>query len=277
MPIPDRAITIAQKHLFAVEGANFPATGLLDPQTVGLLDAVLQRRKAELSPSHRAKILSGDGTRKVVAFLQLTARDKGVDPGTIDGLWGPATQHAYDSLAHLEDHGSLPPLFRDEVPSSANPNGWPVEKEAKLIAAYGQVGKNQTTVTLPYTHLLAWDTRTKVNSFSCNKKVAASIARVLEKVLAHYGKDGIHDLRLNLWGGCLNVRKKRGGSSWSTHAWGIAIDYDPDNNQLKWGRDRATLAAPVYGPWWKFWEEEGWLSLGRARNFDWMHVQAARL
>ena len=25
------------------------------------------------------------------------------------------------------------------------------------------------------------------------------------------------------------------------------------------------------------WEEEGWISLGRARDFDWMHVQAARL
>jgi len=28
---------------------------------------------------------------------------------------------------------------------------------------------------------------------------------------------------------------------------------------------------------WKAWEEEGWLSLGRSRNFDWMHVQACRL
>lgn len=61
------------------------------------------------------------------------------------------------------------------------------------------------------------------------------------------------------------------------HSWGIAIDYDPDRNQLQWGRDRAVFAGPDYDAWWQFWEEEGWTSLGRTRNFDWMHVQAAKL
>lgn len=28
---------------------------------------------------------------------------------------------------------------------------------------------------------------------------------------------------------------------------------------------------------WKCWEEEGWVSLGRQRNYDRMHVQAAKL
>jgi hypothetical protein len=69
----------------------------------------------------------------------------------------------------------------------------------------------------------------------------------------------------------------RGGSAWSTHAWGIAIDWNPSSNKLKWGREQATLARPEYDAWWDIWEEEGWLSLGRARNYDWMHVQAARL
>ena len=84
-------------------------------------------------------------------------------------------------------------------------------------------------------------------------------------------------LRLDRWGGCLNVRKMRGGSSWSMHAWGIAIDFDPDRNQLKWGRDRAVFARPDYDAWWRCWEDEGWTSLGRTKNYDWMHVQAARL
>ena len=29
--------------------------------------------------------------------------------------------------------------------------------------------------------------------------------------------------------------------------------------------------------WWRIWEEQGWTSLGRVRNFDWMHVQATKL
>ena len=84
-------------------------------------------------------------------------------------------------------------------------------------------------------------------------------------------------MRLDLWGGCLNVRKMRGGSRYSMHSWGIAIDYDPGKNRLKWGRDRAAFAKPEYDTWWRLWEEEGWVSLGRTRNFDWMHVQAAKL
>lgn len=62
-----------------------------------------------------------------------------------------------------------------------------------------------------------------------------------------------------------------------THAWGLAIDWDPAHNKLKWGRDRARLARPEYDTWWRLWEEEGWVSLGRTRNFDWMHVQAVKL
>ena len=40
---------------------------------------------------------------------------------------------------------------------------------------------------------------------------------------------------------------------------------------------RFAFARPEYNMWWKLWEEEGWVSLERQRNFDWMHVQAARL
>jgi hypothetical protein len=277
MQIPDSAIGLAQKFLIKSGAGPITSPGSLDPQTVGLLDAVLGQRKAELSAAHRTKIVGGDGARKVTAYVQLIARDHGIDPGVIDGLWGPSTQHAYEDLVYFDTNGTLPPAWRDEAPSGANPNAWPMEKEAKLMDFYGPVGKNQAKITLPYTHYIAWDLRSKVTSMTCHKKVAASVQRVLKKTLDHYGKDGIHDLRLDIWGGCLNVRRKRGGSGWSTHAWGIAIDYDPDNNQLKWGRDRATLSRPAYQAWWSFWEAEGWCSLGRARNFDWMHVQAARV
>ena len=82
---------------------------------------------------------------------------------------------------------------------------------------------------------------------------------------------------LDLWGGCHNIRPIRGGTRRSAHSWGIAIDFDSDRNQLHWGRDKATFAKPEYDYWWKYWEEEGWVSLGRIRNFDWMHLQAARL
>ena len=51
-------------------------------------------------------------------------------------------------------------------------------------------------------------------------------------------------------------------------------DIDPDNNQLKWGRDRASFAKPVYDKFWNIVENEGWNSLGRTKNYDYMHFSA---
>ena len=100
---------------------------------------------------------------------------------------------------------------------------------------------------------------------------------VLTKVLELYGIEEIQRLGLDVWSGCVNVRKMRGGTEWSMHSWGIAVDYDDTNNQLKWGRDKARFARPEYDKWWQCWEKEGWESLGRKKNYDWMHVQAAKI
>ena len=59
----------------------------------------------------------------------------------------------------------------------------------------------------------------------------------------------------------------------STHAWGVAVDVDPERNQLRWDKSRAKLALPEYEPWWKIVESYGATSLGRRRNYDWMHFQ----
>jgi hypothetical protein len=108
-------------------------------------------------------------------------------------------------------------------------------------------------------------------------KVAASAERVLQAVASIYSPAERKTIGIDLFGGSLNVRKMRGGSAYSMHSWGIAIDFDPERNQLNWGRDKARLAQADAVPFWSEWEKEGWLSLGRARNFDWMHIQAARL
>jgi len=132
-------------------------------------------------------------------------------------------------------------------------------------------------VSLPYPLRLAWDVSTTVVSTQCHQKVATSIQKVLEQVLLYYSFDTVQQLRLDLYGGGFNLRAKRGGSSLSTHSWGIAFDFDPEHNQLKWNGSKAMFARPEYDYWWQCWESEGWVSLGRSRNYDWMHVQAARL
>ena len=214
--------------------------------------------------------------RNLIAYIQMLCKEQKIEVGKIDGFWGPQSEFAYESLSHLNEHGSLPEPWRDIEASDENPNNWPQQREDQLIRFYGEVGKNQAKIQVPFTHRLAWDKTARVNSFFCHQKVHDSLHRVLTRVLDHYGLERIQELRLDLWGGCLNVRKMRGGTSWSMHSWGIALDYDPDRNKLEWGRDRAAFARPEYDRWWRLWEEEGWVSLGRSANFDWMHVQAAK-
>ena len=156
-------------------------------------------------------------------------------------------------------------------------NNWPKQDYASMVKFYGNVGENQTTLILPYEMYLAWEPETKVHKISCHEKVHDSLKRIFEKTLNHYGIEKIKELKLDSFGGCLNVRKMRGGSSWSIHSWGAAVDLDPDRNQLKWGRDKAEFAKPEYDAFWEIVEGEGWTSLLRARNYDAMHFQAANL
>jgi hypothetical protein len=66
----------------------------------------------------------------------------------------------------------------------------------------------------------------------------------------------------------------RGGSQMSMHSWGIALDFDANRNQLRWSSAKAAFAQPEYDAWWAAWEREGWTSLGRTYDYDWMHVEA---
>lgn len=216
-------------------------------------------------------------TRKAYAFLQIACLEAGYDPYGVDGLWGPNTENAYNNYLHFLEHQKPPEPWRPEDIPAVNPNNWPVQYTPEFDAFYGPRGSSLVRLQLPYTMKLAWETTSAVSSFFCHAKVHDSLHRVLTRVLAHYGKEEIARLRLDLYGGCYNERPIRGGTRWSMHSWGIAVDFDPGRNKLEWGRDKAAFAAPEYTKWWEFWEEEGWVSLGRQRNFDWMHVQAAKI
>ena len=140
---------------------------------------------------------------------------------------------------------------------------------------FGEPGENQVRLVLPYRMKLSWATEKTIKSFYCHEMVSDSLFRIFKKTLDEYGQEKIIELGLDIWGGCFNVRKKRGGDNYSLHSYGIAVDLDPENNRLRWRSDRAAFARPEYNRFWEIVESEGWVSLGRAKGFDWMHFQAA--
>lgn len=275
------AVRELQTALAAAGAAGVSVTGRRDAETDAAVAAMLAGRPADLPPEAGG----WSAARRAVAALQLVCRDAGFDPGPIDGLWGRQTEFAFASLETLRATGAPPHLFRDVEPIEANPHGWPMEgdADARIIAFYGPPGvpegREPPLVNVPCPWKLKIDFlpgrfRTHLRA---HPKCADSLAQVLERVHETYGAAEIARLGFDVFSGDYNARKKRGGSGMSMHSWGIAFDFDGANNPLRAGRDKASFAHPDCIPWWEIWEREGWVSLGRARNFDWMHVQAAKL
>jgi hypothetical protein len=219
--------------------------------------------------------------RQIVAAQQLLTRVEGIEVGKIDGLVGPQTRYAFEVFDGRKVDNKSVETWRDvedqrrtrvKPPEAAR--AWPHERD--VLKFYGPIGANQAKLQFPYPVKIAWDLKKSTRYTSCHEKVHDAAARIFDRVLDHYGLEKISLLKLDTFGGCLDVRKKRGGTSWSMHSWGIAFDFDPDRNQLNWGRDRAAFARPEYEMWFKLWEEEGAISLGLAHNYDSMHTQFAR-
>lgn len=129
------------------------------------------------------------------------------------------------------------------------------------------------TLELPYPMRLAWDLDTKVSKMRVHKLIKDNFKGVFDDLLAHYGYEKLVELGIDLFGGCFAYRKMRGGSSWSKHSWGIAIDLDPVRNQLHETSRTARFARPEYKPMIDIFYKHGFIGLGQEKNFDWMHFE----
>jgi hypothetical protein len=120
---------------------------------------------------------------------------------------------------------------------------------------------------------LSWDRDEVVTHMQCHKLVANNFLAVFNDLLKVYGIEKIQELGIDLFGGCFNFRKMRGGSDYSRHSWGVAIDLDPDRNMLKETSKTARFARPEYKPMIEIFYKHGFESLGVEENRDWMHFQ----
>ena len=171
---------------------------------------------------------------------------------TPDGFWGPK------SIAACKRH------LKALMPS---PNPWTGTSQSALTAFYGQAGDESRLVNLPVDGLgVKYEGKT-VKTVRCNAKVAVSLLRVI-KSLAKTHPEVLAD-----YNGCFNFRKMRGGSSYSLHAYGAAIDFCAGTNRNKqsWPVS-ATMPIEVM----EAFAKEGWLTAGAFWGRDAMHFQATK-
>ena len=172
---------------------------------------------------------------------------------TPDGFWGPK------SIAACQKY------LRSLMP---NPNPWP--KPANLESFYGKAGDENNLVEIEFPFPVYYGGKL-VKKTRCHKKVAASLLRILKAIHEKYGSDrGIIE-EAEDYGGIFNFRLKRGGSSYSLHAYGAAIDLDDDDNTF---RDSWPMKADMPLEIMEEFAREGWKSAGAFWGYDAMHHEA---
>lgn len=189
-----------------------------------------------------------------IKHMQQRIRDRFDSSLKVDGEWGNISRRACQEYLR-----SLMPKV----------SPWPKPDATSLVRFYGQPGdeNNLVTVEFPFPTFYGGKSVTKTR---CHKKVAASLLRVLTAIGSNFGKDpGIME-EITDYGGCFNFRPKRGGSSWSLHAFGAAIDYDDDQNtfQQHWPQ-QADMPLEIMEEFAK----EGWKSGGAFWGYDAMHFE----
>jgi D-alanyl-D-alanine carboxypeptidase len=79
--------------------------------------------------------------------------------------------------------------------------------------------------SLPFPLKLSWDPATSVTQMTCHKRLTEVFNDVLERIAT-----GGMQAKIPSFGGCFSFRPQRGSGKLSTHAWGIAIDLNPETN-----------------------------------------------
>lgn len=250
------------------KGAKLEADGLLGAKTLKAAEILV---RASGNPEGLADWSSD---RLMIALEQVLYADQKLEVGAIDGLVGEDTRQARRVYADKAE-GTWRDKIDPDVPNRQASDVWP--RQSQVQTFFGSPGANLVKLSLPFPFRIAWDPAKTVQSTMVNAKCASAFSAIWNKTLEHYTLGGLRTLRLDMFGGCFNIRKMRGGSAMSMHSYGIAWDIDPERNQLKWNRARANLDGHEYDKFWSFVESEGGVSLGRARDFDWMHFQFARL
>jgi hypothetical protein len=108
---------------------------------------------------------------------------------------------------------------------------------ARFGDIFGYIAKDQTLntgwqaefltrIALPFPMTISWDHAQNTSFITCHKTLAAVFGNVFSQIQSNGLQNAITS-----FGGCFSFRPQRTGTKLSTHAWGIAIDLNPETNQ----------------------------------------------
>lgn len=167
------------------------------------------------------------------------------------------------------------------IETPLNSNILPQSKVRTNKSVYGRAGdeSNLVNVPVPTNYPLKYEGK-PVKTIRIHKLVKDNLSKALQEIADYYENKygsveeavkkvpGIYN-----YSGSYNFRKTTAGSVYSMHAYGLALDFDAENNTYHMKKDKARLARPEYKEFFDILEKYGCYSLGRRSNLDWMHIQ----
>lgn len=182
-----------------------------------------------------------------------------------------------DGIAGKNTWAAIAKALGVRTTSATASNTLPTQAQVrKGTSIFGKAGDESNLVNIKPPYQLYYCGK-PVKTIRVHKLIADRVQAALKEILAHYGIEKIKQLGLDQYSGSYNYRKSTNGSSMSMHAWGIALDFAAEKNTYKMKKPQASLSKPECEMWWKIWEKHGAVSLGRECNYDWMHLQFAKL
>jgi hypothetical protein len=118
----------------------------------------------------------------------------------------------------------VPPHGLDEVCATFGDIFGYIAKDHTLEA--GWQSDFLARITLPFPLVVSWDHSQSVTAITCHKLLTKPFADVFDRIQT----SGLQS-KITSFGGCFSFRPQRTGTKLSTHAWGIAIDLNPETNQ----------------------------------------------
>ena len=232
-------------------------------------------------------------TPEIIISVQKNLAALNLYEGKIDGIAGKLTQAAVIKWQHLHGYSptgiinefiaaqmNIPELIarqKDELPSK-KPR-YPHDDTKSLTAFYGKPGdeSQHQFIQLPYPMKLAWEPSKEITRMRIHQKCAEDFSNFFNDIFNYYSPAQIAEWGLDMFGGSYNNRAIRGGSRASTHAFACAVDLNPAENQLTWGRERALFGRPEFRVLMEMATANNLINLGMKQDFDFMHFEAAWL
>jgi hypothetical protein len=133
----------------------------------------------------------------------------------------------------------VPPRGLDEICATFGDIFGYIAKDHTLEA--GWQSDFLARITLPFPLVVSWDHSQSVTAITCHKLLTKAFADVFDRIQT----SGLQS-KITSFGGCFSFRPQRTGTKLSTHAWGIAIDLNPETNQQGTAGDMDTAVIATF-------------------------------